>query len=54
MLSLSPENLNPICGYVKLSYQPYPLNLGYPGFSPFLTRRKESLESQFDAFLNFL
>src|SRR5690554_1079740 len=30
----SPSSLKPYCGYVKLSYRPRPLNLGYPGFSP--------------------
>src|SRR5690606_20704862 len=39
----SPSSLNPDCLYVKLAYRPFPLNRGYPGFSPAFTRRKKAL-----------
>src|SRR5690606_27709962 len=40
----SSSSLNPDRGYVKLSYRPFPLNRGNPGFSPAFTRRKKALK----------
>jgi hypothetical protein len=42
-VNFEPFSLNPTWGQVNDLYQPSPLNLGYLGFSPFLTLQKNAL-----------
>ena len=40
----------PDWGYVKLSYRPFPLNRGYPGFSPGLHPSEEGFGREIHTF----